>query len=94
MLELLGILGIVVVGGLVLGVVALVAGLLKILLKVALIPVWLGVTAVKGLVWILVGGIGLLILGPVVLGVGLVVLIPLLILGGLVWAGVTLASTI
>jgi len=94
MLELLGLLAVVIVGGVLLGVFALVAGMLKLLVKVALIPVWLGLTAAKGLLWVVVGGISLLILGPVVLGVGLVVLIPLLILGGLVWAGVTLASTV
>jgi hypothetical protein len=94
MLELLGLFAMLIVGGVLLGIFALAAVLLKVVLKIAFIPVVLGLSALKIILAILIGGVGLLILGPVVLGVGLLVLIPALILGGLVWAGMTLASTI
>jgi hypothetical protein len=36
--------------------------------------------------------IALVVVGPVVLALGLVLLIPLLILGGLVWAGIAVVT--
>ncbi len=96
MLELFGIftglLMLAVIFAVVGGVIAVVFGLLKLTLKVVLIPVWL-IFKVLGL---LLGGVLLIVLAPALLGVGAVVLLflalPLLILGGIVWAGVALVT--
>ena len=89
MFELFGILALIAVGAVVFGVVAIVGGLLKLVLKIALIPM---VLLVKG-VGLLIGAlVVLLVVGPLVFGIGLVVLIPLLILGAMVWAGVALVA--
>ena len=89
MFELFGILALIAVGAVVFGVVAIVGGLLKLVLKIALIPM---VLLVKG-VGLLIGAlVVLLVVGPLVFGIGLVVLIPLLILGAMVWAGVALVT--
>lgn len=89
MFELMGILALVFVGFVVFGVVALVAGLLKFVLKIALIPM---VLLFKGLGLFLGALVVLVVAGPVVLGIGLVVLIPLLLIGGVVWAGFALVT--
>jgi hypothetical protein len=85
MLEALAILTLLFVGAVVVGVIALLAGLAKFTFKLALLPVMLGL---KALVFVIGFVIVLVVVGPVVLVLGLVLLIPLLILGGLVWAGV------
>jgi hypothetical protein len=85
MLEVLAILTLLFVGAIVIGVIALLAGLIKFTLKLALLPVVLGL---KALVFVIGFVIALVVVGPVVLALGLVLLIPLLILGGVVWAGV------
>ena len=85
MLEVLAILMLLFVGAIVIGVIALLAGLIKFTLKLALLPVVLGL---KALVFVIGFVIALVVVGPVVLALGLVLLIPLLILGGVVWAGV------
>ena len=85
MFEVLAILTLLFVGALVVGVIALLAGLIKFTIKLALLPVVLGL---KALVFVIGFIIALAVVGPVVLVLGLVLLIPLLILGGLVWAGV------
>jgi hypothetical protein len=84
MLEALAILTLLFVGAVVVGVLVLVAGILKIVLKLALLPIVLGL---KALVFVVGCVIALAVLGPVVLLVGALLLIPLLILGGIVWAG-------
>ncbi len=89
MIELLGILALIFVGVVVFGVVALVAGLLKLVLKIALIPLAL---LFKGLGLVLGALVVLVVAGPLVLGIGLVVLIPLLLIGGVVWAGFALVT--
>jgi hypothetical protein len=94
MFELLGLVALVAVGAVIFGAVALIVGLLKVVFKVALIPVWIGLAAVKGIVLLVAGVLALVLVGPVVLGVGLVLLVPLLLLGGLVWLGVTVAHTL
>ena len=85
MLEVLAILTLLFVGAIVIGVIVLLAGLIKFTLKLALLPVVLGL---KALVFVIGFVIALVVVGPVVLALGLVLLIPLLILGGVVWAGV------
>lgn len=89
MIELVGILALVAVGAVVFGVVAVVFGLLKLALKIALIPVAL---LFKGLAFLLGALVVLFVVGPLVVGIGLVVLIPLLLLGGVIWAGVALVT--
>ena len=85
MLEVLAILTLLFVGAIVVGVIALFAGLIKFTFKLALLPIVLGL---KSLAFIIGFVIALIVVGPVVLVLGLVLLIPLLVLGGLVWAGV------
>ena len=89
MFELMGILALVFVGAIVFGVIALVAGLLKLVLKITLIPL---VLLFKGLGLLLGGLVVFLVAGPLVLGIGLVVLIPLLLIGGVIWAGFALVT--
>ena len=89
MLEVLAILTLLFVGVVVFGVIALLAGLFKIVLKLALLPIVLGFKALFAVIGFV---IALVVLGPVVLALGLVLLIPLLILGGIVWAGVALVA--
>jgi hypothetical protein len=85
MLEVLTLLALLFIGAIVIGVFALLAGLIKFTVKLALLPIVLGL---KALVFVIGFVIALVVVGPVVLALGLVLLIPLLILGGLVWAGV------
>jgi hypothetical protein len=85
MLEVLAILTLLFVGAIVVGVIALLAGLIKFTFKLALLPIVLGL---KALAFVIGFIIALVVVGPVVLALGLVLLIPLLILGGVVWAGV------
>ena len=89
MLEVFAILTMLFVGAVVLGVVVLLAGFLKIVLKLALLPLVLGI---KALVFVIGFVIVLVVVGPVVLVVGALLLIPLLILGGIVWAGVAIVT--
>jgi hypothetical protein len=89
MFELFGILALIAVGTVVFGMVALVFGLIKLVFKIALIPVAL---LFKGLFFLIGALVVLFVVGPLVLGVGLVVLIPLLLLGGVVWAGFALVT--
>jgi hypothetical protein len=89
MLELFGIIALIVVGGVVFGVIALALGLLKLVLKIALIPLAL---LFKGLILVLGALVVLFVVGPLVFGIGLVVLLPLLLLGGVIWAGVSLVT--
>ena len=92
MLELIGLIALVVVGGLVLTVLGLVVGLLKVVFKVALIPVWLGLAAIKWLVLIVLCLVGVLVCGPIVVGLGLLALLPIAILGMMVWAAVAVVT--
>ena len=85
MLEVFAILTLLFAGAFVVGVIALLAGFVKFTFKLALLPVVLGL---KALVFVIGFVIALVVVGPVVLALGLILLIPLLILGGLVWAGV------
>ncbi len=89
MFELFGILALIAVGAVVFGVIAIVGGLLKLVLKIALIPL---VLLFKGVGLLLGALVVLFVVGPLVFGIGLVVLIPLLILGAMVWAGVALVT--
>ena len=89
MFELMGLLALIIVGSVVFGVIALVFGLLKLVFKIALIPVAL---LFKGLFFLLGALLVLVVAGPLVLGVGLVVLIPLLLIGGVIWAGVAIVT--
>jgi hypothetical protein len=89
MFELFGILALIAVGAVVFGVIAIVGGLLKLVLKIALIPM---VLLVKGIGLLIGALVVLFVVGPLVFGIGLVVLIPLLILGAMVWAGVALVA--
>jgi hypothetical protein len=89
MLEALAILTLLFVGAVVVGVIALLFGIIKFTFKLALLPIVLGI---KALVFAIGFIIALVVLGPVVLALGLVLLIPLLILGGLIWAGVAIVT--
>ena len=89
MLEALAFLTLLFVGAVVLGVLVLLAGILKFVFKLALLPIVLGL---KALFFMIAFVVALAVLGPVVLIVGGLLLIPLLILGGLVWAGVAIAT--
>ena len=89
MFELFGIIALLVVGAVVVGVVGVVLGLLKLVLKIALFPV---VLLFKGFALLIGALVVLFVVGPLVFGIGLVVLIPLLILGAMVWAGVALVT--
>jgi hypothetical protein len=89
MLEFLAILTLLFVGAVVFGVIVLLAGFLKIVLKLVLLPVVFGL---KALVFVIGFVIALAVVGPVVLLVGALLLIPLLILGGIVWAGIAIAT--
>lgn len=89
MFEALAVLTLLFVGAVVVGVLVLLAGVLKFVFKLALLPVVLGL---KALFFVITFVVALAVLGPVVLIVGGLLLIPLLILGGLVWAGVALVT--
>lgn len=89
MLEGLAILTLLFVGAVVVGVMVLLAGIVKLVFKLALLPIVLGL---KALVFVIGCVIALAVVGPVVLLVGGLLLIPLLILGGLIWAGVAIAT--
>ena len=89
MLEVLAVLMLLFVGALVVGMIMLLAGLLKFTIKLAPLPVVLGL---KALVFVIGFVIALVVVGPVVLAIGLVLLIPLLILGGIVWAGIAVVT--
>ena len=89
MLEVLAILTLLFVGAIVVGVIALLAGLLKFTFKLALLPI---VPGLKALVFVIGFVIALVVVGPVVLIVGALLLIPLLILGGIVWAGIAIVT--
>jgi len=90
MLEFLALLTLLFVGAVVVGFVVLLAGFLKIVVKLALLPIVLGF---KALVFVIGFVIALAVVGPVVLLVGALLLIPLLILGGIVWAGAAVFSS-
>ncbi len=89
MLEALAVLTLLFVGAVVVGVLVLLAGVLKFVFKLALLPLILGL---KALFFVIAFVVALVVLGPVVLIVGGLLLIPLLILGGLVWAGVAIVT--
>jgi hypothetical protein len=89
MLEILALLTLLFVGAIVVGMIMLLAGLFKFTIKLALLPVVLGL---KALVFVIGFVIALIVVGPVVLALGLVLLVPLLILGGLVWAGISVVT--
>ena len=89
MFEVLAILALLFIGAVVVGVIALLAGLIKFTVKLALLPIVLGI---KALVFVIGFIIALVVVGPVVLALALVLLIPLLLLGGLVWAGVAIVT--
>jgi len=89
MLEALTILTLLFMGAIVVGVIAVVAGLIKFTFKLALLPIVLGLKALAFLIGFV---IAVVVIGPVVLVLGLVLLIPLLILGGLIWAGIAVVT--
>jgi hypothetical protein len=89
MFEALAVLTLLFVGAVIVGVLVLLAGILKFVFKLALLPIVLGL---KALFFVIAFVVALAVLGPVMLIVGGLLLIPLLILGGLVWAGVAIAT--
>jgi hypothetical protein len=89
MLEALALFTLIVVGAVVVGVLMLLAGLFKLVIKLALLPIVLGL---KALLFVIAFVIALAVVGPVVLVVGGLLLIPLLFLGGLLWAGVAVVT--
>ena len=92
MLEFLGLLVFLIVGGVLLGLAVLCFKLLFFVLKVALIPIKIGFKLVVGLFGlVLVGGL-LLVFGPVAAILLLALAIPVLIFGGLLWGAVALVT--
>jgi hypothetical protein len=89
MLEALAVFTLLVVGAVVVGLLMLLAGLFKVVFKLALLPIVLGL---KALLFVIAFVIALVVVGPVVLVVGALLLIPLLFLGGLIWAGVAVVT--
>ncbi|MEX1310994.1 MAG: hypothetical protein AB1Z65_11285 [Candidatus Sulfomarinibacteraceae bacterium] len=89
MFELLGLLALIAVGAVIFGVIAIVGGLLKLVFKIALVPVAL---LFKGLFFLIGALVVLFVVGPLVFGLGLIVLIPLLLIGGVIWAGIALVT--
>lgn len=92
MLELAGFMGLFVIGGLVLSVLAIVGVLIKVFFKLLLIPLAVAGWFLKALLGLLAVAVTLVVVGPVVLVVGLVVLLPLLLVAGLIWGTVTVLS--
>jgi len=92
MLELIGLAGILILGGLVIGCLVLAFKLLVLVLKLALLPVKLALGLAFGLVGIVVVGTLLLVAAPVIAVVLIGLAIPLVILGGLVWGAVALIT--
>lgn len=71
---------------------ALIAGLVKLVFKVALLPVVLvfGVLKLALLaVGALIGLVLMVVVGPVLLVVGAMILLPLALIGGLAWAAIS-----
>ena len=89
MLEALAVFTLVVVGAVVVGLLMLLAGLFKVVFKLALLPIVLGL---KALLFVIAFVIALVVVGPVALVFGALLLIPLLFLGGLIWAGVAVVT--
>jgi hypothetical protein len=89
MLEALAVFTLLVVGAVVVGLLMLLAGLFKVVFKLALLPIVLGL---KALLFVIAFVIALVVVGPVVLVIGALLLIPLLFLGGLIWAGVAVVT--
>lgn len=92
MVEIAGLLTLLVFGIVIVGVAALVVGLLKLAFKLVLLPVWIGLALVK---WVLLIGLGIaaaVVVGPVVVALLAVLAVPVLVIGGLIWAGVALVA--
>jgi len=89
MLELLGIVGVLIVGGIVIGVTVMLFKLLALGFKLALLPIKIAFKLFFGLI---AAGILVLVLGPVAVVVLLALAIPVLIIGGLVWGAVALVT--
>ena len=94
MLELLGLVALVAAIGVVVCVLAVVGLALKLLLKIALIPISLAWALLKALLVGLAALACLAILGPLTLGLALVILIPVLIIAGIVWAAMAVAGAV
>ena len=65
------------------GLVHPIADVLKLVFKIALIPVWLSLTVLKGLAIAAVSLLAFLVVAPIVLTLGLIVLVPLALLGAI-----------
>jgi len=88
----MGLFGVLLIGGLIFGAVAVLVGLLKLAFTLLLLPLHLVAFTIKG-VFALAGGlIALVVVGPVLLVIGLVLLLPLLLLGGVIWGAVSIFS--
>jgi hypothetical protein len=66
-----------------------VAGILKFVFKLALLPIVLGF---KALFFVIAFVVAVAVLGPMLLIVGALLLLPLVILGGLVWTCVAIVT--
>jgi hypothetical protein len=89
MFEIAGLFVVLAAVGAVFLVLALLAGLVELIFKVALFPVTLAVGALKLIlipILVVVGLVLLVTVGPVLLVIAAVFGLPLLILGGVVWA--------
>jgi hypothetical protein len=89
MLEVLALLTLLFAGAVAIGVLVLVAGILKFVFKLALLPIVLGF---KALFFVIAFVVAVAVLGPVLLIVGALLLLPLVILGGLVWTCVAIVT--
>ena len=92
MVELMALFTLLVVGALLVGVCALAWTVLKVVFKVALLPVWIVLGLVKVLLGVAAAVILALVLGPIALVVIAVLAVPVLIVGAIIWAGVALVT--
>ena len=76
MLELMGIVALLVAGAVVFGIVALLFTILKVVFKIALIPVWIALAALKVVLAVVAGVVVLVLVGPVVLAIGIALYFP------------------
>lgn len=92
MLEIAALVVVVAVVGLAVAAFALVAALVKLAFKLALLPLWLGWKLVKVLAAVVLGVALVAVAGPVLLVVLLAVGLPLLILAGLAFGAFKLVA--
>jgi hypothetical protein len=87
MFELFGLMVLCVIAVAAFLIFALVIGLLKLVIGLALLPFYVLFKVFKGLMLVIFGVLFAIVLGPLIFGFLVVVALPLLVLAGLFWAG-------